>query len=52
MHDVFDFTSQENTFKAIGLGSRQAQILMLMFQHVCNCCDFIQSYSRDSQFCT
>ena len=52
MHDAFDFTSQEHTFKAIGYKSKQAQILMLMLQHVCNCCDFIQSYAKDSRFCT
>ncbi len=52
MHDAFDFANQEDTFKAIGRESKQAQILTLMFQHVCNCCDFIQSYARDSQFCT
>ncbi len=52
MHDAFDFANQEDTFKAIGRDSKQAQILTLMLQHVCNCCDFIQSYARDSQFCT
>ncbi|KAF8258411.1 hypothetical protein EI94DRAFT_1708019 [Lactarius quietus] len=52
MRDAFDFTNQEDTFKAIERVPRQAQILTLMLQHVCNCCDFIQSYAKDSQFCT
>ncbi|KAH9054284.1 hypothetical protein EDB87DRAFT_1825179 [Lactarius vividus] len=52
MHDAFDFANQEDRFKAIQHDSRQAQILTLMLQHVCNCCDFIQSYANDSQFCT
>ncbi|KAF8262872.1 hypothetical protein EI94DRAFT_1704436 [Lactarius quietus] len=38
MRDAFDFTNQEDTFKAIERVPRQAQILTLMFQH-------------DSQFC-
>ncbi|KAH9030641.1 hypothetical protein EDB85DRAFT_2290404 [Lactarius pseudohatsudake] len=50
MHDAFDFANQEDRFKAIRRGSRQAQILTLMLQHVCNCCDFIRSYANDSQF--
>ncbi|KAH9055547.1 hypothetical protein EDB87DRAFT_1579779 [Lactarius vividus] len=52
MHDAFDFTNQEDRFKAIGRDSKQARILTLMLQHVCNCCDFIQSYAKDSRFCT
>ncbi|KAF8265039.1 hypothetical protein EI94DRAFT_390969 [Lactarius quietus] len=50
MHDAFDFTNQEDAFKAIERVPRQAQILTLMLQHVCNCCDFIRSYAKDSQF--
>ncbi|KAH9032448.1 hypothetical protein EDB85DRAFT_2145566 [Lactarius pseudohatsudake] len=50
MHDAFDFANQEDRFKAIGRVSTQVQILTLMLQHVCNCCDFIQSYAKDSQF--
>ncbi|KAH9033691.1 hypothetical protein EDB83DRAFT_1828164 [Lactarius deliciosus] len=49
MRDTFDFANQEERFKAIGPDSRQAQILTLMLQHVCNCCDFIRSYAEDSQ---
>ncbi|KAH8995204.1 hypothetical protein EDB86DRAFT_3243662, partial [Lactarius hatsudake] len=49
MRDAFDFANQEERFKAIGRDSRQAQILTLMLQHVCNCCDFIRSYAEDSQ---
>ncbi|KAH9060266.1 hypothetical protein EDB87DRAFT_1822157 [Lactarius vividus] len=52
MHDSFDFANQEDRFKAIGRDSKQASILTLMLQHVCNCCDFIRSYAKDSQFCT
>ncbi|KAF8260405.1 hypothetical protein EI94DRAFT_904934 [Lactarius quietus] len=43
MRDAFDFTNQEDAFKAIERVPRQAQILTLMLQHVCNCCDFIRS---------
>ncbi|KAF8260409.1 hypothetical protein EI94DRAFT_905078 [Lactarius quietus] len=50
MRDAFDFTNQEDTFKAIKRVPRQAQILTLMLQHVCSCCDFIQSYAKDSEF--
>ncbi|KAH9066744.1 hypothetical protein EDB87DRAFT_456187 [Lactarius vividus] len=49
MHDAFDFTNRENHFKTIERVPRQAQILTLMLQHVCNCCDFIQSYAKNSQ---
>jgi hypothetical protein len=51
MRDAFDFTNQENIFKTIKRVPRQVQILTLMFQHVCNGCDFIQSYGNDPQFC-
>ncbi|KAH9032193.1 hypothetical protein EDB84DRAFT_1491031 [Lactarius hengduanensis] len=50
MHDAFDFANQEDRFKAIRRVSTQVQILTLMLQLVCNCCDFIQSYAKDSQF--
>ncbi|KAH9000384.1 hypothetical protein EDB92DRAFT_497310 [Lactarius akahatsu] len=49
MHDAFDFTNREDRFKTIERVPRQAQILTLMLQHVCNCCDFIQSYAKNSQ---
>ncbi len=52
MHDAFDFTHHEDTLKSVRPQSEQAQILTLMLQDVCSCCDFIQSYARDSQFCT
>jgi len=52
MHDAFDFTHHEDTLKSIKPQSEQARILTLMLQDVCTCCDFIQSYTRDSQFCT
>ena len=52
MRDAFDFTNQEHIFKIIERFPRQAQILMFMLQHVCNCCDFIQSYAKDTKFCT
>ena len=51
MRDAFNFENQENIFKTIKRVPRQAQILTLMFQHVCNGCDFIQSYANDLQFC-
>jgi len=52
MHDAFDFAHHEDTLKSIKPGSEQARILTLMLQDVCSCCDFIQSYAKDSQFCT
>ncbi len=52
MHDAFDFAYHEDTLKSIKPQSEQARILTLMLQDVCSCCDFIQSYTRDSQFCT
>ncbi|KAH9055445.1 hypothetical protein EDB87DRAFT_1824606 [Lactarius vividus] len=52
VHDSFDFANQEDRFKGIGRDSKQARVLTLMLQHVCNCCDFIQSYANDSNFCT
>src|SRR6266436_2089933 len=51
MHDAFDFAHHEDTLKSIKPRSEQARILTLMMQDVCSCCDFIQSYARDSQFC-
>src|SRR6266403_293600 len=51
MHDAFDFAHHEDTLKSIKPRSEQARILTLMLQDVCSCCDFIQSYARDSQFC-
>ncbi|KAH9055530.1 hypothetical protein EDB87DRAFT_1640081 [Lactarius vividus] len=54
MHDAFDFANQEDRFKTITIERvpRQAQLLTLMLQHVCNCCDFIRSYAKNPQFCT
>ena len=52
MYDAFDFAHHEDTLKSIKPQSEQARILTLMLQHVCSCCDFIQSYTKDSQFCT
>ncbi len=52
MHDAFDFAHHEDTLKSIKPQSEQARILTLMLQYVCSCCDFIQSYTKDSQFCT
>jgi hypothetical protein len=52
MHDAFDFAHHEDTLKSIKPRSEQARIVTLMLQDVCSCCDFIQSYAKDSQFCT
>jgi hypothetical protein len=52
MHDAFDFVHHEDTLKSIKPQSEQARILTLMLQDVCSCCDFIQSYAKDSQLCT
>ena len=52
MHDAFDFAIQEDILKSIKRESKQARILTLMLQHVCNCSDFIQSYAKDPRFCT
>jgi len=51
MHDAFDFAHHEDTLKSIKPDSKQAEILTLMLQDVCSCGDFIQSYTKDSQFC-
>ncbi|KAH9030584.1 hypothetical protein EDB83DRAFT_1849522 [Lactarius deliciosus] len=50
MRDAFDFTNHEDTLKSIKPDSRQAKILTLMLQDICNCGDFIQSYAKDSGF--
>ena len=52
MRDAFDFSHHEDTLKSIKPKSEQARILTLLLQDVCTCCDFIQSYAKDSQFCT
>ena len=52
MHDAFDFAHHEDTRKSIKPQSEQARMLTLILQDVCSCCDFIQSYAKDSQFCT
>jgi hypothetical protein len=52
MHDTFDFAHHEDTLKSIKPQTEQARILTLTLQDVCSCCDFIQSYAKDSQFCT
>ena len=52
MHDAFDFAHHEDTLKSIKPQSEQARTITLMLQHVCGCCDFIQSYAKDVQFCT
>ena len=52
MHDAFDFANQEDILKTIKSDSKQARILTLMLQHVCNCSDFVQSYAKDPRFCT
>jgi len=51
MHDAFDFAHHEDTLKSIKPDSKQAQILTLMLQDICSCGDFIQSYTKDSEFC-
>src|SRR6266403_3974307 len=52
MHDAFDFAHHEDTLKSIKPKSEQARILTLMLQDVYSCCDFIQSYAKDTEFCT
>jgi hypothetical protein len=52
MHDAFDFAHHEDTLKSVKPESEQARILTLMLQDVCSCCDFIQSYAKDTEFCT
>ncbi|KAH9017272.1 hypothetical protein EDB85DRAFT_678770 [Lactarius pseudohatsudake] len=52
VRDSFDFALREDTLKSTEHNSRQAMILTLMLQHICNCCDFIQSYTKDTGFCT
>jgi hypothetical protein len=52
INDAFDFANDKDTLKSIKPDSKQAEILTLMLQDVCSCCDFIRSYTRDPQFCT
>ncbi len=52
MHDAFDFANQIDILKSIKRESKQARILTLMLQHVCNCSDFVQSYAKETRFCT
>ena len=52
MHDAFDFTQHEDTLKSVKPNSKQAEIITLMLRDVCSCSDFIQSYTKDLQFCT
>ena len=52
IHDAFDFAHHEDTLKAIKPQSEQERILTVMLQDVGSCCDFIQMYAKDSQFCT
>ncbi len=52
MHDAFDFVRHGDTLKSIKPDSKQAEIFTLMLRDVCSCGDFIQSYAKDSQFCT
>ncbi len=51
MHDAFDFASHQDTLKYIDPKSKQAEALTLMLRDVCSYSDFIQSYTKDSQFC-
>ena len=51
MHDAFDFAQHEDTLRSIKPDSKQAEILTLVLQDVCNCGDFIQSYAKDPRFC-
>ncbi len=50
IQDAFDFANHEDTLKSIKPGSKRAQILTLLLQEVCACGDFIQWYTKDSQF--
>ncbi|KAI0260995.1 hypothetical protein BC834DRAFT_492665 [Gloeopeniophorella convolvens] len=52
VHDAFDFAQLAEPLKAIKPGSKQAQILTIMLQHVCDCGDFIDSYAQDKSFWT
>ena len=54
IHHAFDFAHDKDILliKSIKPESEQAQILTLMLQDVCTCCDFIQSYAKDPEFCT
>jgi hypothetical protein len=55
VHHAFDFAQDKDTLlliKSIKSGSKQAKILTRMLQDVVACCDFIQSYAKDQQFCT
>jgi hypothetical protein len=49
---AFDFADHALLIKSINPQSKQARILTQMLEDVGTCCDFIQSYAKDSQFCT
>ena len=51
IHDAFDFAQEASPLQRIKPESKQANILILMLGHVGNCCDVIQSYARDRNFC-
>lgn len=51
IHDAFDFAQDASSLQNIKPESKQANILILMLGHIGNCCDFIQSYARDKNFC-
>ena len=51
MHDAFDLAYHEDTLKSMRPQSQQVRTLTLVLQDVCSCCDFIQSYAKDLQFC-
>jgi hypothetical protein len=52
MHDALDLVHHKDTLKSIKLQSKQAQILTLMLEEVCDSCRFIQSYAEDPQLCS
>ena len=54
IHDAFDFADDEDTslIKSIKPESKQARLLTQMLKDVGTCCDFIQSYAKDQNFCT
>ncbi|KAI0259279.1 hypothetical protein BC834DRAFT_846835 [Gloeopeniophorella convolvens] len=52
MHDALDLARDTSAFESNIQESTQKDILMAMLTHICDCGEFIQTYAKDTQFCT
>ncbi|KAI0259543.1 hypothetical protein BC834DRAFT_846690 [Gloeopeniophorella convolvens] len=52
MRDALDLARDASTFENNIQDSTQRDILMTMLTHTCDCGEFIQTYAKDTQFCT